>query len=192
MLLDLLKKSSLFTLLHRIDLELAEETRSEGCPHCGGELHYARYRRKPRGGPDDLPDEVCICHSLCCDACRKRTLPPSVLFFGRRVYWGAVILLVVALRQNRDDSATLRKLQRRLGVARSTVWRWMEYFRESFPQTPRWKVRRGSIPPEVDRERVIGSLWSVFIENSSSPRAALCRLIGFVVPPDSARSLMDA
>ena len=36
--------------------------------------------------------------SFCCgrEGCRRRVLPPSVLFWGRRVYWAAVVLVVTA------------------------------------------------------------------------------------------------
>ncbi len=77
-------------------------------------------------------------------------MPPSVLFFGRRVYWGVIVVLVCALRQQRDDSASYRKLQELVGVHRSTVWRWMEYFRECFPQTPGWRGLKDRLHPDVD------------------------------------------
>jgi hypothetical protein len=39
--------------------------------------------------------------SLCCsrDGCRRRMTPPSVRFLGRRVYLGAVLVLVSAMQQ---------------------------------------------------------------------------------------------
>lgn len=52
--LKILTDKSLFTLLYKIDQKLAEQTRSRGCPYCGGPLHYANYQRKPRGGPPEL------------------------------------------------------------------------------------------------------------------------------------------
>ncbi len=51
---DLAMDPRFYLVLHRIDRELAEETRAKGCPFCGGALHYATYRRAPRGGPEDL------------------------------------------------------------------------------------------------------------------------------------------
>jgi hypothetical protein len=50
-------------------------------------------------------------------------LPPSVLFWGRRVYWAPVMLLVTALRQGRNPDATLEKLKSFCGVWRSTIKR---------------------------------------------------------------------
>lgn len=190
MLLDLLRSSDLFLLLHAIDVDLAEKAREMGCPHCdGGVLHYARYDRKPRGGPNDLPDELCVRHGLCCDTCRRRVLPPSVLFMGRRVYWGAVVLLVVALRQNREQSESVRKLSQTLGVARSTVWEWMEWFRETFPTTTAWKSQRDRLGADLDRDRPMGWLLAQFRERLDDT-AALVRLIRLVLTPESSGSAM--
>jgi hypothetical protein len=33
---ELLQRKSLFSLLHQIDLDLAEQTRAKGCPFAGG------------------------------------------------------------------------------------------------------------------------------------------------------------
>jgi hypothetical protein len=50
--------------------------------------------------------------SLCCGAqgCRRRVLPPSVLFLDRRVYFAPVMLVITALRQGRDRGYTVEKL----------------------------------------------------------------------------------
>src|SRR3984893_16426162 len=64
-------------------------------------LHSARFRRKPRGGPAGLGEAYDQRLSFCCasDLCRKRMTPPSFRFFGRKVYLGAVVVLVSAMRQ---------------------------------------------------------------------------------------------
>ena len=87
MLTELLQRISLFRLLRTIDSDLAQKTRQQRCPYCGGHLHHSNYARKPRGGPTTIPEEYLIRESLCCgrEGCRKRTLPPSCLFMGRRV-----------------------------------------------------------------------------------------------------------
>jgi hypothetical protein len=73
--------------------------------------------------------------SLCCGriGCRRRVLPPSVLFWGRRVYWAAVFLVVVALRQGRTRGYTVERLKALFGVTRPTLARWMRYFQQVFP-----------------------------------------------------------
>jgi len=129
-------------------------------------------------------------HSLCCDDCRKRVLPPSVLFMGRRVYWGVVVLLVVALRQNREGSVSVRKLAAKLGVSPSTIWRWMEYFREIFPATPTWRVRRRRLRADFDRERPMAWLLAWFLDRFKDAVDGLVHMTGFVLGPDSSRFAM--
>ena len=45
----------LFHFLTAIDGDLAAKSRVQGCGFCGGLLHSARYPRKPRGGPMQVP-----------------------------------------------------------------------------------------------------------------------------------------
>jgi hypothetical protein len=86
-----LRNSRFWLFLFSIDQDLAESTRKEACP-CGGRRHCANYRRKPRGGPDDVPESCRMRLSFCCDrdGCRKRATPPSVRFLGPKVYFGAI------------------------------------------------------------------------------------------------------
>jgi hypothetical protein len=70
-----------------------------GCAVCGGKLHVAHYPRKPRGIRGSLDGSVKTRLSFCCatDGCRRRCTPPSVRFLGRKVYLGAVVILVMAM-----------------------------------------------------------------------------------------------
>lgn len=165
---EILQSKSLFILLQKIDVDLSESVRMQRCPHCGGALHYAPYQRKPRGGPPDLDANCSIRLSLCCgkDGCRKRLLPPSVLFFGRRVYWALAILVITALRQGRDRGYTVEKLKALCGVTRSTLIRWMQYFRQLFPQSNAWKRLSGRLMPPVPDEDLPGGLLERFIKES--------------------------
>ena len=87
-------------LLLQFDADLAEEAHAQGCPDCGGKLHSAVFRRKPRGTLQVLEPEFCVRFSFCCDTdgCRHRTTPPSLRFLNRRTYLGTVVVLVSALR----------------------------------------------------------------------------------------------
>jgi len=85
-----------FAHLTKIDEQLARWVASQGCPKCGGPLHRGDYQRKPRGGLVAVAGEAFRQrYSLCCArvGCRKRALPPSVRFLGRKVYLEAVILV---------------------------------------------------------------------------------------------------
>lgn len=130
-----------------LDRRLAASVRSRGCPRCGGPLHTADWRRKPRGA--ELPEELTIRHGLCCGHCRRRTLPDSVLFHGRRVYLKAVVLMAVAARQPDRRTTTLRRLAELFGVARQTVRRWLCAYLDRLATHPGWRRVRGRVPPTV-------------------------------------------
>ena len=154
MLPEAVQRESLFALLHKIDVDLAESTQALGCPHCSNRLHKGSYVRKPRGGHQNLPEEYLTRLSLCCSNCRRRTLPLSVLFWGRRVYWGAVIVVVTALRQQRAEGSFADKLREMFGVSTRTLKRWLTYFRDIFPLSEIWKRLGGMFMPPVAPESI--------------------------------------
>jgi hypothetical protein len=117
-LLKLLGDGTFYHALARIDDELAEATRCAGCRKCEGRVHSARYPRKPRGGPADLPPGYDRRASFCCavDGCRARATPPSVRFLGRRVYLGAVVVLASAMQQG-VNAFRARRLKELFGAS---------------------------------------------------------------------------
>ena len=135
-----------WSFLFAIDKDLAEKTRTNACP-CGGRLHCANYLRKPRGTLLQLPELQRLRLSFCCDreGCRKRVTPPSVRFLGPKVYFGAIVILISAMRQG-PTPRRVRALSARFGVDRRTIARWQVFWREHFPQTPFWKVARALVP----------------------------------------------
>ena len=142
--------SGFWSFLLSVDQDLAEQTRQEGCA-CGGRLHRADYPRKPRGCPDTLPDEYLRRFSFCCDrdGCRSRATPPSVRFLGRKVYLGAIVVLIAAMRQG-PTPRRVRELSKLIGVDRSTIARWQVFWQEHFPQTTFWKCARARLVPVFD------------------------------------------
>lgn len=182
MLSELVQKSSLYLLLYKIDQDLAQESKKECCPVCGGVLHQANYGRKPWGGPPNLPDELCIRQSLCCsgEGCRRRLLPPSTLFMDRRVYWGMVILIVMTLRQNRPEGRSTISLIRRFGISRKTLFRWIAYYRDIFPSSDRWKALRGKVGVLVRNSRLPGDLLDHFIAHSGDHEQGVVRCLKFL------------
>jgi hypothetical protein len=139
---DLPDSASFWSFLLAVDEDLAEQTRQQGCP-CGGRLHSANYPRKPRGTPDQLPEPQRLRLSFCCEreGCRKRATPPSVRFLGRKVYLGAIVILISAMRQG-PTPRRVRELSQRFGADESTIARWQVFWREHVPQTPFWKLAR--------------------------------------------------
>ena len=134
MLIESLQRITLYELLFQIDQELAEQKRTHNCPFCGSALHVSNYLRKPRGGPDNIPEKLLCRHSFCCssESCRKRVLPISCRFWERKVYWGVVILVVMTLKQGRANGYGAGKLTRLFDISRHTLKRWIAYFKQAF------------------------------------------------------------
>ena len=182
MLPELLQSPNLFYLLHRIDIDLAEQQKLAGCPFCGGPLHYSNYQRKPRGGPDTLPDELCLRLSLCCgnENCRRRTLPPSTLFMDRRVYFRSMILIVLTLKQNYPRKHSKAQLMRMFGVSRKTINRWQVFFRDIFPFSKQWQRLRGKVSSVVKNSDLPGGMVAYFIQHTKSVEEAIVRSLHFI------------
>ena len=143
---SMLSDPRVWLFLTQVDAAEAETCRAAGCPRCGGDLHSASYLRKPYGLSVDLRDDARR-FSLCCSVCRRRVKPPSVRFFGRRFYVGALFLVVSALAV--AGGVRLQTIARRYGIPASTLRRWRRWWQETFPTTPEWRVKRGTLalPP---------------------------------------------
>lgn len=167
---SLLRDSRLFDLLLRLDEDLAAQTRRAGCA-CGGALHSAHYERKPRGGPEGLPAGGALRFSFCCaeEGCRRRAKPPSLRFLERKVFFGAVVLLVPVLR----DGATPRRLGRlreEFGVSSRTVRRWCRFWREVFVSSRLWAALRGRFRMPLAAASMPRSLLEAFCVDQVSDR----------------------
>ena len=180
MCLTLLQDSRLYPFLFTIDREFAEQARAAGC-HCSGRVHRADYDRKPRGGPSGLGPEYERRFSFCCarEGCRNRKTPPSVRFLGRRVYLGAVVLLVSAM-QGGITERRAAELQQRIGVSRRTLWRWRSWWREAFPSSEFWKRERGRFMPSLNASTLPASLHERF--TGEDDRSRLIQALSFLAP----------
>ena len=92
-----------------------------------------------------------------------------MLFWGRRVYWGAVLVVVTALRQGRGRGCTVERLRTQFGVTRPTLTRWLRYFREAFPQTRAWRWVTGRLVPPVAAEALPGGVVEQFVRARGDP-----------------------
>jgi len=160
---DLPRAARFWSVLFAIDQDLAETTRKNSCP-CGGNLHCANYLRKPRGTLAALPEAQCLRLSFCCDrdGCRKRVTPPSVRFLGRKVYLGAIVILISAMRQG-PTPRRVRELSERFGADPRTIARWQVFWREHFPQTPFWKSARARLVPLAEIVALPYSIVDAFL-----------------------------
>jgi hypothetical protein len=160
------------------DEDRVRETKMAGCP-CGGRLDVANYLRKPRGGPPGLEDSHALRLSLCCarDGCRRRATPPSIRFLGRRVYFGAVVVLVSAMRHD-ITKLLAAKLYRLLGVSERTLRRWRQWWLETFTASSFWTSERARFMPPVTQADLPRSLIERFLApNGSLELVAVMRFL---------------
>lgn len=169
---SILSCSRTWAFLTRIDAMEAERVRSEGCPRCGSCLDSAPYPRKPHGLAVSLRDGV-LRFSFCCRDCRRRQTPPSVRFFGRRFRVAPVFLAAcVAVL---EGSTPLKSASRMSGVPVTTLRRWRRWWREMFPKTRAWRVKRGELAPPP------GEAPLVFLVRSIRGRSRRSRLLRSLV-----------
>jgi len=183
MYLDLLEESSpdLYRILLNLDRETARQARKEGCLACNGKLHQANYPRKPRGGPMAEDPEFCVRLSFCCatQGCRRRRTPASVLFLGRKVYFAAMVVLVVSCLHHGPTLAQLKRLTELTKVEVPTLRRWLRWWRTEFVESPLWAANRGLLARPVDVSELPHSLLTIFLGEA---RDQLVSLLGFLGP----------
>ena len=88
--------------------------------------------------------------------------PPSVRFLGRKVYLGAVVILISAVRQG-PTPRRVHELSTLFGVDRATVARCEAFWRDHIPQTPFWKVARARLIPVANLVALPLSLLEAFL-----------------------------
>jgi hypothetical protein len=88
-----------------------------------------------------------------------------VRFLGRKVYLGAVVVLVAAMRQG-PSPRRVHELSQLFGADRQTIARWQVFWQEHFPQTAFWKVARGRLAPSAAMEVLPLSLLNAFLGRS--------------------------
>ena len=177
---NLLTRSSLYPILLRLEEETAAAAKALGCP-CGGTLHRAYYRRKPRGAPPEVEGNAAYRRrlSFCCavDGCRRRTTPPSVLFLGRKVYFGAVVTLVSVLRHGASP-VRLSRLRKLVGASARTVRRWRQWWLANFVESAFWRGSRGRLRLPLDESRLPLSLLETLEAQEEERKLVLLAAFG--------------
>lgn len=132
-----------YELLLGFDRQIADAAHADRCQKCGAALHWGSYERKPRGGPAGLGPEHLRRFSLCCaaDGCRRRETPGSLRFLGRKVFFGAMVVLISAM-QSGLNPARMKRLRELVGVSRRTVARWRDWWRRVFAGSSFWRAHR--------------------------------------------------
>ena len=194
MLHDSRLKEEFFAWMTDLDIRLAREVAAGRCPLCGGPLHQGNYERKPRGGLLAGAGEAFRTrYSLCCGWCRKRALPPSLRFLGRRVYLEAVVLLATVVAQ---AASTLKEARAVTAVPGRTLRRWGAWWRSTFPATRTWTERPRFMPPPPDAadlpRSLINRLATDVEGNGETPALGdVCLLAARLLAP-ATTSLPDA
>lgn len=196
MVLDFVLDEEFFVSLTQLDAEIARQVAANGCRWCGGPLHQANYQRKPRGGLlAEAGEAFTLRHSLCCGAegCRRRSLPPSLRFLGRRVYLEVVMLLASMVAQL---AATIREACMATGVPSWTLQRWRVWWREAFVQSSTWiELRARFAPPpptEADLPRSLIVRLEAELRRRGPPCIAdVCRLAARHLAPATSSSVPD-
>ena len=163
-----------FRLQQEIDLDECRRVQSLGCPACGGPLDRNDHARKPRGLPFQHFDSDPRRLNLCCRHCRAHNMPESVVYLGRRVYVGVVLVLASILVSGLTPRRLVR-VQADLGVSAQTVRRWRQWWQNGFVESRFWAARRGLLLPPVAVLDLPNDLVGRFVR-----RPGISRLLAFL------------
>ena len=170
---DLRLGVELFAWLAEMDRRIARWVATRGCGYCGGPLHQSNYRRKPRGAKlAEAAEGFALRDSLCCgrEGCRRRTLPPSLRFLGRRVYVEAVVLVasVLALLLGAVSAGKVSEVPVR------TLKRWGAWWTGPFPQSRTWQEIRPQLVPSPEEALLPLSLYERIEQELSRGGSGRC------------------
>jgi hypothetical protein len=186
---NILADKRFYELLLGFDRQIADAAHEGRCSRCGTKLHCGSFARKPRGVPAGLGPEHRERFSFCCAAreCRKRETPGSLRFLGRKVFLGAMVVLITAM-QSGLNPARARQLDALVGVSRRTVVRWRDWWCRVFTESPFWRAQGAFVPPVTTAE-LPTSLLTRF---AGAIEQQLLSLLRFLVPITTGVGLMRA
>lgn len=132
--------ASFLEFASRLDIEFATQARLKCCTHCGGTLHFARYRRKGRLIDIALPEDWAAFHSLCCsvEGCRKRVRPLSIRYAGQSPF-SVSLFLLAELIQSGGSKRSIISLSKKLYVSERTIRRWLLLWKKIYGNSTWWR-----------------------------------------------------
>jgi hypothetical protein len=186
---QILRDTRFYELLLEFDRQIAAAAHALPCRECGAKLHWGSFGRKPRGVPEGLGPEHLRRFSLCCaaDGCRTRETPSSVRFLGRKVFLGAMVVLISAMQRGLNP-ARMRRLKALVGVSRRTVLRWRDWWRSVFTESPFWRAYRALVPG-ASAVALPASLLQCF---GGTIERQLISLLRFLAPITTGRGILQA
>ncbi len=185
---EILRDTRFYELLLCFDRQIAETAHTDRCPKCGAALHWGSWERKPRGGPAGLGPRHRLRFSLCCAAegCRKRETPGSLRFLGRKVYFGAMVVLISAMQSGLNPER-MKLLKELVGVSRRTVLRWRDWWHTVFAVSLFWRAHRG-LTLSASTTDLPASLLKSF---GGSTLQQLISLLRFLTPITTGRGILQ-
>jgi hypothetical protein len=102
----------------------------------------------------------------------------SLRFLGRKVYLGAVVVLVSALRQGANPTR-VRVLHDLFGVGERTLRRWRQWWQVNFAEGSFWKRAQGRLMPVPTASELPHALAERFGPQTIE---VVCRLLRFLSP----------
>jgi len=109
--------------------------------------------------------------------------PPSVRFLGRKVYLGAVVVVLAALQQT-ASAARLASIREYIGVSCRTLRRWTAWWRHDFAESRFWKAAQALLtPPAPAAATLPASLVASF---GGDEETRLVSTLRFVAPVTTA------
>jgi len=186
---EILRDTRFYELLLEFDRQIADAAHALPCRECGWKLHWGSYERKPRGVPAGLGPEHLRRFSLCCakDGCRTRETPSSVRFLGRKVFLGAMVVLISAMQSGLNPTR-MKRLKALVGVSRRTVLRWRDWWHRVFTMSPFWRAYRGFVPAARDVDLPASLLQSF----DGAIERRLISLLHFLAPVTTGRGILQA
>jgi hypothetical protein len=186
---NVLRDTRFYELLLGFDRQIADAAHADRCQKCGAALHWGSYQRKPRGGPAGLGPEHLRRFSLCCaaDGCRKRETPGSLRFLGRKVFFGAMVVLISVMQQG-VTPVRAKQLQALVGVSRRTVMRWRDWWQRVFAESPFWRAHR-ALAPTASTADLPASLLQSF---EGAIERQMISLLRFLAPITTGRGILRA
>lgn len=132
----LLKDCKFLSLLFQIDQEIQRMMHKDICCSCKkGVLHVSNYSRQVAESHSKQIPDYGRQFSFCCSVCRKRTLAPSVRFFGGRRRDSYEFLLSILFLRPLNERRKIY-IMKHLAITERTIWRWRQYFKNTFSQNP--------------------------------------------------------
>jgi hypothetical protein len=186
---EILRDTRFYELLLGFDRQIADAAHELPCRECGWKVHWGSFDRKPRGVPAGLGPEHLRRFSLCCskDGCRTRETPSSVRFLSRKVFLGAMVVLISAM-QSGLNPARMKRLKELVGVSRRTVLRWRDWWRTAFTESPFWRSHR-ALAPAASTADLPASLLQSF---GGAIKQQLISLLRFLAPITTGRGILQA